>query len=68
MLAAGAHDLLARHGALIGARLRVPVKTFLNCTIPALVKSKVGSFLGNERGGRHDFVILFLRSSPKRSF
>ena len=41
MLAAGADALLRRRGARVGARLR-PVKTSLNCTMPALVNSTSG--------------------------
>ena len=45
VLAAGAHAFLRGGGALIGALLR-PVKTFLNCTMPALVNIRVGSLRG----------------------
>jgi hypothetical protein len=46
VLAAGAHAFLRRGGALIGPRFSTPVKTFLNCTMPALVNINVGSLRG----------------------
>jgi 2-succinyl-5-enolpyruvyl-6-hydroxy-3-cyclohexene-1-carboxylate synthase len=45
VLAAGTHAFLRGGGTLVG-RFSTPVKTFLNCTIPALVNNKVGSLRG----------------------
>ena len=46
VLAAGAHAFLRGGGALRKRRFSTPVKTFLNCTMPALVNIKVGSLRG----------------------
>ncbi len=45
VLAAGAHAFLGGGGALVGPLLDA-VKTFLNCTMPALVNINVGSLRG----------------------
>ena len=45
VFAAGAHAFLRRDSTFIRP-LFGPVKTFLNCTIPALVNSRVGSLRG----------------------
>jgi hypothetical protein len=45
VLAAGAHAFLRGGGARCRALL-LPVKTFLNCTMPALVNISVGSLRG----------------------
>jgi hypothetical protein len=45
VLAAGADAFLGGDGAVVGARLD-PVKTFLNCTMPAFVNISVGSLRG----------------------
>ena len=45
VLAAGAHAFLRGRGADEG-RFSTPVKTFLNCTMPALVNISVGSLRG----------------------
>ena len=46
VLAAGAHAFLRGGRAVVGPLSRAPVKTFLNCTMPALVNSSVGSLRG----------------------
>ena len=46
VLAAGAHAFLRRGRARIGRGFSTPVKTFLNCTMPALVNISVGSLRG----------------------
>ncbi len=45
VLAAGTHAFLHRGGAAVG-RFSAPVNRFLNCTMPALVNSRVGSLRG----------------------
>jgi hypothetical protein len=46
VLAAGAHAFLRRHRRSNRAGAPGPVKTFLNCTMPALVNISVGSLRG----------------------
>jgi hypothetical protein len=55
VLAADAETLLRVDRALYG-RVSLPRKTCLNGTMPALVKSRLGSFSGTSGRARHDRV------------
>ena len=52
VLAAGAHALLRRGGASVRDALSWPEEDSLNCTIPALVNSRVGSLDGTSELSR----------------
>ncbi len=59
VLAAGAHALLRRRRARCRRAFSCPVKTFLNCTMPALVNINVGSLRGTSGDdGNHLVAVL----------
>jgi penicillin-binding protein 1A len=70
VLAAGAHALLRGRGRRVNrAASPAPVKTFLNCTMPALVNIRVGSLRGTsglEATTSWPFLTLVLLSSDGR--
>ncbi len=58
VLAAGADAFLRRWWRGCRGAFPAPVKTFLNCTMPALVKSRVGSLRGTSGEDGHERVAL----------
>ncbi len=58
VLAAGAHAFLRRGGPGVGPASPAPVNTFLNCTMPLLVNSSVGSLRGTSGEDWHRRVAV----------
>ena len=65
VLAAGAHAFLRGRGAAYRARFSMPVKTFLNWTMPALVNINVGSLRGTSGEEATISWPFFLKKSRK---